>query len=323
MMIKHRILKDFQYITDSKKILILKKGAIIEDYVYKTKLEEIPIDINIVDSNASYFNIIDWKDEILKILKSNKIPSPSTLCKKIFMVTEDYFKSSENLKANDNYSDIEREFKQKLKSLNDREVDLEKEYRIKLKSLSEKESDYEVKIQKVEKRELDIENEYNDISKRDSEIRKKLSELREKEELLRDLEFEIGKKERNMDKVFLESEKTIDDRQKEMNDKLEQKLKDLDKRESEYNEKMENLNIKEKDMYSNFDDKIKEYQDSYKEKMIELSRRESEIESINLSKIKEIERMIVGYYNDVPWHHNNMDIFKTRIQDIINEFKNI
>ena len=35
MAIKHKVLKDFQLLTDDKKILILKAKTIIEDYKFK------------------------------------------------------------------------------------------------------------------------------------------------------------------------------------------------------------------------------------------------------------------------------------------------
>jgi hypothetical protein len=39
MTIKHRVLKDFQLLTDDKKIIILKSKTILEDYKYTNKKE--------------------------------------------------------------------------------------------------------------------------------------------------------------------------------------------------------------------------------------------------------------------------------------------
>ena len=72
MKLKHKLIKEFQYLGDDKKIIVLKVGTILEEYIYKLKSELIPIDKDIVDSNPDFFEIIDWKSELLTYIKSNK-----------------------------------------------------------------------------------------------------------------------------------------------------------------------------------------------------------------------------------------------------------
>ena len=40
MKIKHKLLSDYQYITNDKKIFLIKSGTIIEEYLYKLKGEK-------------------------------------------------------------------------------------------------------------------------------------------------------------------------------------------------------------------------------------------------------------------------------------------
>lgn len=286
MMIKHKVLKDFQLLTIDKKIIVLKAGSVIEEYKLITKANTLEIEKDIIDNNPEFFQNIDWRQELISYMKIHKIPQPSILGKKIIPFIEEMFVIGSEKPVSGDY---EREYKLKLKSLNDRELDLDKEYRSKLKSANDKELDCDIKMQKLERREFELENEINELNRKELDSNNRLSEIRSKEESIRDMEFEIGKKERNMDKDLLESEKNLDERQSEMNSKLELKLSGLDKREIEYNQKME-----------------------------ELLKRESAINSIDL---KEIERMVVSYYNDVPWFHNGMGDFKDRIEKIIQEIR--
>ena len=93
MKLKHKLIKEFQYLGDDKKIIVLKVGTILEEYVYKLKSEIIPIDKDIVDSNPDFFEIVEWKAELLSYLKSNKIPQPAILSKKLYPFMEEDRKS--------------------------------------------------------------------------------------------------------------------------------------------------------------------------------------------------------------------------------------
>lgn len=314
MNIKHKIVKDFQFLSEDKKIVILKAGVVIESYIYKSKSDEIKIDPDIVNSNPQYFLPVDWKQELISYMRQNKLPTPAILGKKLIPFIEEMFVIGSPVeKSND---ELESEYKNKLKLLSEREADLDREYRTKLRSISDKETDYEIRIKRLEKKESEINTEYDDISKREIDLKIGLSELREKEDKIRTIEFEFNKKERDIDRTMLESEKTLDEKQREMNDKIEKKLLDIDKREME-------LNRKEKEMSEEFDAKSNEYQESYKRKMSELDEKELSIKSINIDKIHEIENLVLEYYNEVPWHHNNMIAFKNRIENILSKFNEV
>ena len=102
MKIKHKVIKEFQYLSPDKKIFILTSGTILNEYVYKIKNESIPIDKEIIDNNPDFFEIVDWKFELLSYIKSNKLPQPSSLQKKLIPFIEEMILSSISLESNKN-----------------------------------------------------------------------------------------------------------------------------------------------------------------------------------------------------------------------------
>lgn len=338
MNIKHKLLSDYQHTTYDKKIFLIKSGTILENYIYKIKGEEIEVDREIVDANPQYFQPVDWKQELVSYMKSNKIPTPAILSKKLIPFIEEMFVISQSSEkssiiddrelrnkikqVNDRESELEREYRFKVKELGERETELEKEYRTKIKSLFEKESDYETKIDNLSKRESEVQESFEKISSKESEIRKKMNDLREKEESLRDIEFEIGKRERELDKTLLESSKNMDEKQKEMNNKLQLKLKDLEERESKLNQELEDINLKETSLYAEFEKKVKDYEDRYNERIQDLIEKEKDLKNTDSYKFKESIKMLTDYYNSLPWSYLPTD-FKSRLESIIIEFTNI
>lgn len=198
MITRHKLIQDFQFISNDKKIFILKTGIFLEEYVYKLKGEEIPIDKEIVDANPQFFQLIDWKSELLIHLKQNKIAQPSQISKKLIPFIEDMILSSiEKQPAEDsNLKELEKEYTSKIKELERKE-----------KLLSEATSKLDVDIQsKMEYLQQEIENDSSRIkevewkekslsdatSKLDSEIQSKMEEInrieKSKVSSLRDLE---------------------------------------------------------------------------------------------------------------------------------------
>ena len=81
MKIKHKVVKEFQYLSPDKKIFILKIGAILEEYIYKVKTELIPIDKAIIDNNPEFFEVIDWKAKLLTFMRAEKCLNQHNLVK--------------------------------------------------------------------------------------------------------------------------------------------------------------------------------------------------------------------------------------------------
>ena len=94
MKVKHKLLCDYQYTTPDKKIFVLKTGTILQNYMHSIKDEKILIDKDIVDNNTLFFSVIDWKNELHRYLKSQKLPTPSILAKTLIPLIEDMILSS-------------------------------------------------------------------------------------------------------------------------------------------------------------------------------------------------------------------------------------
>ena len=157
MKIKHKLLSDYQYTTPDKKIFLIKSGTIIEEYLYKLKGENIPIDRDIVLANPQLFEVIDWKAELLSFMKVNKMPQPAQLGKKLIPFFEDMIMSSiqhDNVPSMDPalMKDVERresELNTFKRDLDRRETDLDSRDR----RIKDKEDELEIRIKRVEKRE--------------------------------------------------------------------------------------------------------------------------------------------------------------------------
>jgi hypothetical protein len=206
---KHKVIKDFQLLVD-KKIVVLKSGTTLVDYKYITKSDNIQVEIDIVNQNPDYFLVIDWKTELTLYMKQNKLPQPAVLSKKLIPFIEEMFiLNVEKPKTDD---------------------------------------DYDLKVKKVEKLEKELREELKDIDVKNELVRSKTLEIRKKEDELRDYEYELGKRERGMDKSLLESEKNVDFKQSEMNERLEKNLIELEARELKYSIDMDNLDKSKKDL---------------------------------------------------------------------------
>ncbi len=239
MKIKHKLLSDFQYVDSEKKIITLKKGSILEEYLYKTKTENIFIDKEIIDSNPDYFLLFDWKLDFLAHIKYNKIPQPAQIHKKMLPFLEDLLSSfdeddsEQSLTVSENYLE---ELKEKEKQLNIRE-----------KRILDKEGELSIRLKRIEKREQDYKNDLISLDEKEDNIRSKKSELTEKELDIEDKMQELNRKERNLDQHILESSKNIDQKYIEIQEKIKKDLENLSNKEKEleikYKEFNKNKNI--------------------------------------------------------------------------------
>jgi hypothetical protein len=144
MKLKHKLIKEFQYLGDDKKIIVLKVGTILEEYIYKLKSELIPIDKDIVDSNPDFFEIVEWKAELLSYLKSNKIPQPAILSKKLYPFMEEFILNNET-----NSSKIESTIVVNEDLISKRELDIQRRE----KRVIENEDDNAEKLKRIQNRE--------------------------------------------------------------------------------------------------------------------------------------------------------------------------
>jgi DNA repair exonuclease SbcCD ATPase subunit len=237
MKIKHKLLTDYQYTTPDKKIFLIKSGTIIEEYLYKLKGENIPIDRDIVEANPQIFNPIDWKAELLSFMRSEKMPQPAQLGKKLIPFFEDMIMSSikhDNVPSIDPtlMKDLEKReddlntFK---RDLDRRETDLDSRDR----RIKDKEDEIEIRIKRVEKRENEYKIDIKTVEKKDDDLRLRTRTITEKELDLQEKIQEINERERNLDRTTISSAKEYDSKYADLQTKIDSDLADLSKREKE------------------------------------------------------------------------------------------
>ena len=262
MKIKHKVVKEFQYLSPDKKIFILKAGTILEEYNYKVKTETIVIDRDIIDNNPEFFEIVDWKAELLTYIKVNKLPTPTVLTKKLIPFIDEMVLSSiqQNVASGPVVDEsVVRELERKEIDLNSRE-----------KRIKDKEDEIDIRLKRVEKREGEYKEDLKSLDKKEDDIRERSKEVIEKSLDLDDKIQELNEKERNLDRASLESSKEIDEKYVELQKKIDSDMKELSRREKEFSKREESK--------SNQNDSLKEDIDSV-DKIIEYAK--NTIESMN------------------------------------------
>lgn len=237
MKIKHKVVKEFQYLSPDKKIFILKVGTILEEYNYKVKTEIVPIDRDIIDNNPEFFEIIDWKAELLTYIKANKLPTPAVLTKKLIPFIDEMVLSSmqQNVPTGNVVDEsVVRELERKELDLNSRD-----------KRIKEKEDEIEIRLKRVEKRETEYKEDLKSLDKKEDDIREKSKELIEKGLDLDDKMQDLNEKERNIDRSVLESSKEIDEKYVKLQEKIDKDLKSLSEREKDFESKLKTISKRE------------------------------------------------------------------------------
>jgi DNA repair exonuclease SbcCD ATPase subunit len=255
MKIKHKVVKEFQYLSPDKKIFILKAGTILEEYIYKVKTELIPIDKEIIDNNPDFFEVVDWKAELLSYLKIQKLPTPAQLHKKIVPFVEEMVLSS--IQQNSNASAPMDE--SKLKEIEWKEIDLNNRD----KRVKDKEEEIEIRLKRVEKREQDHKDELKSLDKKEDELRERSRELTEKQLDLEDKLQDLNERERNFDRSLLESSANLDSKYAELQSKIDKDLKEVTEKEKDLEVLSKELKRKKEQLdqlESDIDDKIKNFE---------------------------------------------------------------
>ena len=250
MKIKHKLLNDFQFLSPDKKIFILKKGVILEEYNYRVKTDIIPINKDIVDNNPEYFEIIDWKIELLTYMKANKMPQPAQLGKKLIPFIEEMVLSTVSQSVGPKLDES------KIKELEEKETELFKEEqnlnRLKIsldskeKVVKDKEEEIEVRLKRLEKKENDWRNELREFEKKEEDLREKNRELINKNLEIEDKLQDIRELERNLNLNSLKSSEEIDFKYAELQNKMDSDLKKLSDGEKDLEIKVKELSKREK-----------------------------------------------------------------------------
>jgi DNA repair exonuclease SbcCD ATPase subunit len=254
MKLKHKLIKEFQYLGDDKKIIILKVGTILEEYIYKLKSELIPIDKDIVDSNPDFFEIVEWKAELLSYLKSNKIPQPAILSKKLYPFMEEFILNNET-----NSSKIESNIVINEDLISKRELDIQRRE----KRVIENEDDNAEKLKRIQNREDIYKENIKQLDEKENDLLLRISKITERELNLEDALREINERERNLENEILNSSQDIEGKYKELKEKIDTDLLDLDKKEAVLSKKekeLSNLETLLNQKESDISDEIRDFE---------------------------------------------------------------
>lgn len=255
MKLKHKLIKEFQYLGDDKKIIVLKVGTILEEYIYKLKSELIPIDKDIVDSNPDFFEIVEWRAELLSYLKSNKIPQPAILSKKLYPFMEEFILNNEtSLSKVESTTIVVNE-----DLINKRELDIQRRE----KRVIENEDDNTEKLKRIQNREDIYKENIKQLDEKENDLLLRISKITERELNLEDTLREINERERNLENEILNSSQDIEGKYKELKEKIDTDLLALDKKEVELSKKekeLSNLEILLNQKESDISDEIRDFE---------------------------------------------------------------
>lgn len=319
MTLKHKVIQDYQFVSSDKKIIVLKTNTILENYVYSPKGgDSIKIDKDIIENNSTFFKVVDWKEELHSYIKSNKIPQPAILTKKIIPFIDEMFvagqsKTQTTSIKNDIYDD-ELKFKESQIEAKSKRLELlEKQLLEEQQKLTEKEIDFLRKEKVISERLKDIES--NNLNQ--TSYNKDLEDFRKKQLELLSKEKELFEKESRLEMLELKEKKFLSE-QNELNLKLEElrsKEKSIREKEAQLKtvdvddivireinlESLEKkIELKEKQLKVDVDDiknkeffllqkekNLNEKESEIKKKEIDLNKKESDlnIEEINLLEL--------------------------------------
>ena len=191
MSVKHKVLKDFQLLTNDKKIIVLKAKTVLEDYKYVTKNDNVLVEKDIIDNNPDFFSPIDWKEELNTYLRQNKIPQPAVLTKKLVPFIEEMF----------------------VINVESKEVVREVIKEVVIESNSTKEIELENKISKNEILEKHLKSELESINQRELILIQKEKEVKEQSDILNKREIELKELQKKLEErqdVISEKESNYD-----------------------------------------------------------------------------------------------------------------
>ena len=290
MKIKHKLLSDYQFLSPDKKIFLIKAGTIIEDYNYKVKSDSINIDKEVVDANPQIFQIVDWKSELLSYMKSQKLPTPAQLHKKMIPFIEEMVLSSISQASPTSILD-----ESKIKEIEWKEIDLNnRERRIK-----DKEEEIDIRLKRVEKREEDHKSELKNLDKKEDDLRSRSRELTEKFLDLEDKLGDLNNRERNLDRSLLESSKELDTKYVELQSKIDDDIKKVTEKEEQLENLQKELMRKEEELLQRESD-LEEVEKLIKIKIDEINLEEESLMKLD-GEIKNWENMHWKFQrNNIP-----------------------
>jgi chromosome segregation ATPase len=299
MNIKHKLLIDYQYISLDKKIFVIKSGTIIENYCYKANGEQLPIDKSIILANPQIFSAIDWKIELVNVMKAAKLPQPAVIAKKIIPFLDEMVMSTAAETSSVSSEELEK---------------IESDYKEKTRRLKEREIDYDAKFEKLLRREKDLEVELESKMKNASsvssqELEKMEEDYRQKVRKLREKEIEIEESNNRLIKKTKELESDVEFRTNRLSKReveLKDQISELESRESEVKKKLRDAQSQE--------EKVREYE-------VELKKKERELDNVSLMSEKDMESKQKELHDKIKVQLSDLEIKERDYNDKMNRME--
>jgi len=205
MVTKHKVLKDFQLLTDDKKIVILKAKTVIENFTYKLKTGDVIVSKEIINNNPDYFSFVDWKEDLQTYLKTNKIAQPAVITKKLVPFVENLLETNSKVITKEVLVETPVEIKVKDTDIDTMQLKLELETKIKKLDLQEKllndeidqtnkkELEYTKKLETLNKTEKDLENKKTELEDFEKDLKESEKDLIQRENTLKSFKEEFDK----------------------------------------------------------------------------------------------------------------------------------
>lgn len=282
MKIKHKLLSDFQYISPDKKIFVLKSGTILEEYNHKVKSEIIPIDREIVDANPEFFEVLDWKAELMAFMKVNKMPQPAQLGKKLIPFIEEMVLSSVGQSAGPSVDPAKiKELEEKETELFSQEQAIERQ-KISLASreaiLEDREAEINARMKRLQTKEGDHLLEIAALDRREQSVKDFIASLDARGHELDERENDLNEKERSIGLSALKSSEEIDSKYAEMRAMIDEDMKAVAAREKALEKMSKDLSERER--------KVADSEAEIGEKMDKVSALEAEIAAFEQMKLE-------------------------------------
>jgi len=207
MVTKHKVLKDFQLLTDDKKIVILKAKTVIENYTYKLKTGDVVVSKEIINNNPDYFSFVDWKEDLQTYLKTNKIAQPAVITKKLVPFVENLLETNSKVVTKEILVETPVEIKVKESHTDSMQLKLELETKIKKLDLQEKLLNDE--IDQTNKKELEYTKKLDTLNKTEKDLDNKKIELEDFEKELKETEKDLVQREKTVKSFKTEMDKFI------------------------------------------------------------------------------------------------------------------
>lgn len=205
MSIKHKVLKDFQLVTEDKKIIVLKAKTVLEGYTYTSKNESVLVEKDIIDNNPDFFQVVDWKEELTAYLRQNKIAQPAVLSKKLVPFIQDMFVIPQTkVEIKEVTKEVTKEVpveiikEVKIEVIKEVPVEVIKEVPVEVikevkvsKDDPRKQIELDARISKNEMLEKHLQNKINSMNQREIELEEKERDYEVKKKIVDDKEFEL------------------------------------------------------------------------------------------------------------------------------------